>query len=175
MLGLFIFTDTEELLKEITDSLFAQKLQANEVIVERVVDGDTLVIKNASGEEERVRLLLVDTPESVHPNKPVQLFAKEASSFAKEKLEGEKVKLELGNPETDKYDRLLGYVWIDDVNFNQLLIEEGYARVAYIYEPNTKYLDEFQDAQVEAKEDKVKIWSINGYVTENGFDMSVAE
>lgn len=72
MLGLFIFTDAEELLKEITDSLFAQKLQANEVIVERVVDGDTLVIK-----------------ESVHPNKPVQLFAKEASSFAKEKLEGE--------------------------------------------------------------------------------------
>lgn len=146
------------------------ELEKDEVIINRVVDGDTINVKFANGETESVRLLLIDTPESVHPNKPVQPFGEEASEFAKEVLqEGDVVTLEKGNPERDKYDRLLGYIWIDDVNFNQLMLEEGYARIAYVYEPNTKYLDEFEKAEKKAKSEGKNIWSIPGYV-ESEFD-----
>ncbi|WP_121639697.1 thermonuclease family protein [Virgibacillus sp. Bac330] len=169
----FFFFDGDELLVDIKHYFTEQELQAEEVVVKRVVDGDTIVIQNAKGEEERVRFLLLDTPESVHPRKPVQPFGKEASNFVKEQLEGETVQIELGDPETDKYGRLLAYIWVDDVNFNQLLIEKGYARVAYVYEPNTKYLDAFREAEQEAKEQEINIWSVKDYVTEEGFDMSV--
>lgn len=141
------------------------ELEQNEVIINRVVDGDTVNVQLPNGESESVRLLLIDTPESVHPNKPVQPFGEEASAYAKEILkEGDTVTLEIGNPERDKYDRLLGYIWIDDVNFNQLMIEEGFARIAYVYEPNTKYLDEFERAEKKAEAEGKNIWSIPGYV-----------
>ncbi len=146
------------------------ELEKDEVIISEVVDGDTVKVEFANGDTESIRLLLIDTPESVHPNKPVQPFGKEASDYAKEVLqEGDVVTLEKGNPERDKYDRLLGYIWIDDVNFNQLMIEEGYARVAYVYEPNTKYLEEFEQAENDAKSKEENIWSIPGYV-DNEFE-----
>lgn len=149
-------------------------LQKDEAIISRVVDGDTVLVITDEGKEERVRLLLIDTPESVHPSKPEELYGKEASDYAKEYLkQGQKITLERGNPERDRYDRLLGYIWVDDVNFNQHMIEKGYARVAYVYEPNTRYLDEFKRAEKLAKEKGLKIWSIDGYVTDKGFDMSV--
>lgn len=149
-------------------------LEEYEAEVVRVVDGDTVIVKTDEGVEERVRLLLIDTPESVHPTEPEQLFGKESSEYAKEILkEGDVVKLEIGKPERDRYDRLLAYIWIDDVNFNQLMIEKGYARVGYVYEPNTKYLKEFEEAEIKAKNKKENIWSIDGYVKDDGFDMSV--
>lgn len=176
VLGLLGFSDvsiSKGFINDVTSiasSLFEQdttnkELEKNEVTVAHVVDGDTISVILSNGEKESVRLLLIDTPESVHPNKPVQPFGKEASNFAKETLqEGQTVTLEKGNPERDKYGRLLGYIWIDDTNFNQLMIEKGYARVAYVYEPNTKYLDEFKKAEHKAKERKLNIWSIPGYV-----------
>lgn len=149
-------------------------LEEDEVIISRVIDGDTLLIINSKGKEERVRLLLIDTPESVHPTEPAQKYGKEASNFAKQHLkQGKKVVLERGNPEKDKYGRTLGYVFVDGVNFNELILENGYARVAYVHEPNTKYLKEFKQAEIRAKESKINIWSIPGYVTSKGFDMSV--
>ncbi|RKJ31146.1 thermonuclease [Butyricicoccus sp. 1XD8-22] len=151
-----------------------ETLKEDEVIIGRVVDGDTIIVINSDGKEERVRMLLIDTPESVHPTEPEQKFGKEASDFAKEYLkQGQKVVLERGNPEKDKYGRTLGYVFVDGVNFNMLMLEKGYARVAYVYEPNTKYLNEFKQAEKRAKEKKLNIWSISGYVTDRGFDMSV--
>lgn len=149
-------------------------LEERQAEIVRVIDGDTVVVKTDKGEEERIRLLLIDTPESVHPTEPEQLFGKESSDYAKEVLrEGDIVKLELGNPERDHYERLLAYIWIDDINFNQLMIEKGYARVGYVYEPNTKYLKEFEEAEIKAKNKKENIWSIDGYVKDDGFDMSV--
>lgn len=149
-------------------------LEEYEAEVIRVVDGDTIIVKTGEDVEERIRLLLIDTPESVHPTEPEQLFGKESSDFAKEIIkEGDIDTLEIGNPDRDHYDRLLAYVWIDDVNFNQLMIEKGYARVGYVYEPNTKYLNEFEEAEKNAKNKKENIWSIDGYVTDDGFDMSV--
>lgn len=113
-------------------------LAKDEVLIGRVIDGDTVLVINNEGKEERVRLLLIDTPESVHPTEPEEKFGKESSDYAKSYLkQGQKVVLERGNPEKDKYGRTLGYIFVDGVNFNQHMIEKGYARVAYVYEPNT--------------------------------------
>jgi micrococcal nuclease len=131
--------------------------------VTRVVDGDTIKVQ-INGQEETIRLLLIDTPETVHPNKPVQPFGPEASAFVKELLEGEKVKVELGISERDKYGRLLAYVYTESGEMvNELLLAKGLARVAYIYEPNTKYIDEFYAIQKKAQKENVGIWSIENY------------
>ena len=76
----------------------------------RVVDGDTIILSNG----ERVRLIGVDTPETKHPNKPVQYFGKEASAFSKRMVEGKEVTLEYGQQKRDKYGRLLAYVYLMD-------------------------------------------------------------
>jgi len=152
------------------------ELEKDEALIVRVIDGDTVIVLTSEGKEERVRLLLIDTPESVHPEEPVEKFGPESSKYAKEYLKaGDRVTLEKGNPERDKYERLLAYIWKDGVNFNLHMVKQGYAKVAYVFEPNTKYLDEFLEAQKKAKEKQMNIWSIDGYVTNEGFDMSVVE
>lgn len=137
--------------------------------VTKVTDGDTITVE-VDGKEEKVRLLLVDTPETVHPSKPVQPFGKEASSFAKDTLDGKDIELELDVSERDKYGRLLAYVWVDGQMFNELLLKEGLARVAYVYAPNVKYVDQFREIQDKARKDEKGIWSIENYATEQGFD-----
>lgn len=138
--------------------------------ITRVVDGDTM--KVAIGDkEETIRLLLVDTPETKHPDLPVQPFGPEASQFAKEQLENKQVQLELDVSERDKYGRLLVYLWKDDVMFNELLLQEGLARVAYVYPPNIKYVDQFREIQQEAQQQEIGIWSIENYATEDGYDV----
>ncbi|MEB6549286.1 thermonuclease family protein [Heyndrickxia sporothermodurans] len=156
------------------------QLREAKASIVRAVDGDTVIVRfsegDLKGKEERIRLLLIDTPESVHPSKEPEWLGKESSDYAKQYLkEGQKVTVEIGNPERDRYDRLLGYIWVDGVNFNQHMIEKGYARVAYVYPPNTKYLEEFEKAEEKAKKKKVGIWGVSGYVTEKGFDMSVIQ
>ena len=70
----------------------------------------------------------------------------------------------------DKYGRLLAYVYIDGKSVQEQLLKEGLARVAYVYPPNTRYLSEFEEAQEEAKEKGIGIWSIENYVTDRGFN-----
>ncbi|WP_228485667.1 thermonuclease family protein [Thermaerobacillus caldiproteolyticus] len=119
--------------------------------VVKVVDGDTLRVK-VGKKEETVRMLLIDTPESVHPTKPVQPFGLEASRYVKSLLpKGTNIELELDVRERDKYGRLLAYVWFGNTMVNELLLKKGYARVAYVFEPNTKYVDEFRKIQDEAR------------------------
>ncbi len=138
--------------------------------VTKVVDGDTFKV-DYEGKEETIRLLLIDTPETVHPNKPEQPFGKEASDFMKEKLTGKRVELELDVSERDKYGRILAYTYDLEGNMlNEQLLEKGLARVAYIFPPNTKYVDRFQEIQKEAQQKEVGIWSIENYVTEDGFE-----
>lgn len=137
--------------------------------VTRVVDGDTVEI-NLDGKTEDVRLLLVDTPETVHPNKPVQPFGPEASQFAKDKLAGEQVRIEYDGPKRDNYDRLLTYIWVDGNNFNKMLLEEGLARYAYVYDPPYTHSSAFMKAQNQAKSAGRGIWSRDNYVTNDGFN-----
>ncbi|MEQ6390389.1 thermonuclease family protein [Bacillaceae bacterium S4-13-58] len=142
--------------------------------VTRIVDGDTIEI-SINGKEESVRLLLVDTPETKHPSLPVQEYGPEASQFAKTKLLGKQVQLEYDGPKRDKYDRLLGYLWVGGKTFNEMLLEEGLARIAYIYYPPYTHYDAYVKAENRAKSAKKGIWSIDGYVTADGFNSSEPE
>ena len=136
--------------------------------ITKVVDGDTMHIL-IDGKEETIRLLLVDTPETVSPSQPIQPFGPEASSFAKRTLNGKKVEIEIDVSERDKYGRLLCYLYIGDQMFQEMLLEQGLARVAYIYPPNVKYVDEFRNIQRKAQLKAKGIWSIENYAQEDGF------
>jgi len=135
-------------------------MQSNLYSVSSVIDGDTIqvVIDN---EKETLRLIGIDTPETVDPRKPIQCFGKEASAKAKSLLSGKSVRLE-SDPtqgERDKYQRLLRYVFLEDgTNFNKLMISEGYAH-EYTYNIPYKYQSEFKQAQKEAEENKRGLWA----------------
>ena len=125
--------------------------------VKRIVDGDTIVI-DYNGKQEKVRLIGVDTPESVHPDKDKNNeYGKLASKYTKSKLEGKSVALEFDVQERDKYGRLLAYVYLDGKMFNKTLLEDGYAQVA-TYPPNVKYVDDFLKIEKKAKEINAGLW-----------------
>ena len=127
-----------------------------------VTDGDTIKVVLENGLSEKVRLILVDTPETKHPRLGVQPFGKEASAFTTKELTGKQVTLELDVEERDQYGRLLAYVWVGNSLFNEKLLEEGLARVA-VYPPNTRYVDQFRNVQAIAQEAGKGIWSIENY------------
>jgi micrococcal nuclease len=130
----------------------------NIYIVERVIDGDTLSLSSG----QTVRYIGIDTPEN--PNrKDEECFALNAYNKNRELVEGQKVYLEKDVSETDRYGRLLRYVWLVNENnekkafVNELLIEEGYA-VVLTYPPDIKYQDDFRLAEIEAKEKNLGLW-----------------
>lgn len=129
--------------------------------VASVVDGDTLKVA-IDGKEETLRLIGMNTPETVDPRRPVQCFGREASNKAKELLSGKKINLEADptQGERDKYGRLLRYVFLEDgTNFNQLMIAQGYAH-EYTYDSNPyKYQKEFKEAEKAARADQKGLWS----------------
>ena len=133
--------------------------QTEKVHIVRVVDGDTLVANNSQNEQIKVRLIGVDTPETVKPNTPVQPYGKEASDFSKEHLTDKNVFLEYDKEKEDRYGRTLAYVWLDkDTMFNELLVKKGLAREKY-YSPNGKYREIFEKAEQIAKSNNENIWS----------------
>jgi len=133
------------------------------------IDGDTIRVMY-EGKERKLRYLLIDTPELNHKQQGKQPFAEEATKRNDELLKSGNVEIEfdIGERE-DKYGRLLAYVYVDGKSVQQQLIEEGLARVAYIYPPNTKHLDPFKDAEGKAQQSGIGIWSIEDYVTNRGF------
>lgn len=136
----------------------------------RHVDGDTTVLK-INGKEQKVRFLLIDTPETVKPNTKVQPYGLEASKRTKELLSNaSEITFEYDKGDkTDRYGRALGYIFVDGTLLQKMLVSEGLARVAYVKEPNTKYLAELEQALEQAKSESLGIWSIPGYVTGRGF------
>jgi micrococcal nuclease len=123
----------------------------------RVIDGDTIVIE-IDGKQEKVRLIGVDTPETVHPQKPVEYFGKEASEFTRKMVESKRVRLEYDWQKRDKYRRLLAYVYLEDGTFlNAEIIKQGYG-FAYTRFP-FKYLEEFRQYEREARENNRGLWS----------------
>ena len=138
--------------------------------VKRVIDGDTLVV-SINNQDRRVRMLGVDTPETVHPKKGVQPYGKEASNFTKQSLTGRRVWLEYDSSPLDRYERHLAYIWlerpakIDESSirremFNARLLLEGYAKVMII-KPNKRYEDLFKKFQSEAQSSKRGLWALN--------------
>ena len=122
----------------------------------RVVDGDTIIVR-MYGKEERVRLIGVDTPETVQPKKPVEYFGKEASAFTKRMVEGKQVRIEYDQERRDKYGRLLAYIYLEDGTFlNAEILKQGYG-FAYTRFP-FKYLDEFRGYEKDARENSRGLW-----------------
>jgi endonuclease YncB( thermonuclease family) len=126
--------------------------------VQRVVDGDTFVATVRS-RRERIRVIGVDTPESVDPNRPDEPYGKEASSFAKHYLDGETVRLAGDAEPRDRYGRMLAYVWLRDGTFwNALLAAEGYAQQLTI-PPNVTYAPLFRRLVAEARRNDRGLWA----------------
>ena len=128
-----------------------------------MTDGDTFKI-DYNGEEKKVRLIGIDTPESVSPNKKKNNnYGEEASNYTKQILEGKNIYLEFDVQETDKYGRLLAYVYLEDgTMYNKELLEKGYAQVV-TYPPNVKYVEEFEAIQKKARENNVGFWAENAF------------
>lgn len=135
--------------------------------VTKVVDGDTIHVL-LDGKNQTIRLIGLDTPEVVDPRKTVQCFGKEASARAKELLTGKLVRLE-NDPtqgDTDKYKRLLRYVFMEDgTNFNKKMIEDGYGH-EYTYNLPYKYMEEFKQAEKDARIHKRGLWADNACTTQ---------
>ena len=128
--------------------------------ISSVVDGDTVKV-NIAGTVTTLRLIGMDTPETVDPRKPVQCFGKEASNKAKELLIGNKVRIEKDSSqgEFDKYGRTLAYIYREDgLFYNKYMIEQGYAH-EYTYGTPYKYQAEFKAAQKSAQTNLRGLWS----------------
>jgi micrococcal nuclease len=126
--------------------------------VTRVVDGDTVEVLY-NGKKEKVRLIGVDTPETVHPTKPVEYYGKEASAYTKQLLTGQSVDLEYDQTTRDKYGRLLAYLYraSDGLFVNLEIIKGGYGH-AYTVFPFAK-MDQFRQAEVEARSAGKGLWA----------------
>src|SRR5690554_3292424 len=112
-----------------TNQVTQEETQLEKAIIKSIVDGDTIKVELSGGQEETIRLLLIDTPETVSPNTPEQPFGKEASDYMQRTLIKDTViEIERGINERDKYDRLLAYIWKNGTNINKELIKEGLAR-----------------------------------------------
>ncbi|QQS86387.1 thermonuclease family protein [Staphylococcus carnosus] len=130
-----------------------------EVQVKRVIDGDTFIATDKNGKEIKVRMIGMDTPETVKPNTPVQPYGKEASDYSKKTLNHKTVYLEYDKEKHDQYGRDLAYVWLDkDHMYNKELVEKGLAREKY-FAPNGKYREVFKEAQKQAQDQNLNIWS----------------
>ena len=127
--------------------------------VERVVDGDTFIV-SIDGKSEKIRLIGVDAPESVHPDQRRNTAeGEEVSEYVRSLLENKRVYLEYDVSLTDQYNRVLAYVYLEGgkTMLNELLLEKGYATVMTV-QPNSRYADNFYEIQRKAREEKKGIW-----------------
>jgi micrococcal nuclease len=136
---------------------------ATNALVVRVIDGDTIEARIDGGNEiEKIRLLGINTPESVDPRRPVQCFGKEASKFAKQLMEGKRITLkeDVQADDRDKYGRLLRNILLEDgTDVNALLIKEGYAYAYVSFPLNKDRKAEMRRLEQEARTAKRGLWS----------------
>lgn len=138
--------------------------------VTRIVDGDTIVV-DIDGNSKTVRFVGVNTPETKHPTKGVEYYGKEASQFTTKMLEGKTVYLQKDVSDTDRYNRLLRFIWlnkpatntptneeIEKNMFNAILVANGYANVS-TYAPDNTYENIFITLENKAKENKIGMWA----------------
>lgn len=123
--------------------------------VQRVVDGDTLLLVGG----ERVRLIGIDTPESVKPDTPPEPFGHEASAFTKELAEGREVRLVFDRHREDQYGRTLAFVYIGDVLLNEEIVRQGYSRAETRFDFRSDFQTRFVAAEKEARAARRGIWS----------------
>ncbi len=126
-------------------------------LVVRVIDGDTIEVQ-IDAQTYRVRYIGMDTPETVHPGQPVMWFGPEATAANAHMVAGQTVYLEKDVSETDRYGRLLRYVFLaDGTHVNAELVRRGYAQVS-TYPPDVKYQELYQELQTVAREAERGLW-----------------
>lgn len=137
-----------------------QEINTSDLVeITRVIDGDTIEVSGVG----KIRLIGMDTPETLDPRKVVQCFGSEASVKAKEMLQGKKVRLEsdASQGDKDKYDRALRYIYLEDgTSFNKWMIENGFAH-EYTYTIPYKYQQQYKDAEKNARENNRGFWSVS--------------
>jgi micrococcal nuclease len=127
--------------------------------VVKVIDGDTLEIR-WNNRNERIRLIGVDTPETVHPRIGEEPYGREASNFTKSQLTGKQVLIELDVEPRDRYGRLLGYLYLTDGTFfNASLINQGFAQLM-TYPPNVRWVSLYQALQTNARTQNRGLWGL---------------
>lgn len=129
------------------------EIKKEKVKVSRVIDGDTIELSD----KRKVRYIGVNSPEATDTRANVKCLAQKAKEANQKLVEGKEIELEKDLSETDKYGRLLRYVWIDNEMVNKELVEEGWAEID-TYPPDLKYQEMFLNLEKEAKVNKLGIW-----------------
>lgn len=122
-----------------------------------VTDGDTIRI-NFKGISTPVRLIGIDTPEVNHPSEPIQCYGKEASQKLTSLINGKIVKIERDVSETDRYGRILAYIWLNEELINETMVKDGYA-FSSAYPPDIKYQSVLDAAEKYARTNELGLWS----------------
>ena len=154
IIGVF-FIEDEEIQKEDIAGIQQETLLYE---VTRVIDGDTIEVEK-DDEIYKVRMIGIDTPETVHPKKPVEYFGIEASNKLKEMIENKKVDLQTDQTQddVDRYGRLLRYVYLDGVDINLEMIKQGYA-FEYTYRIPYEKQEIYKQAEEFAKNNELGLW-----------------
>ena len=139
-----VFVLTNHLSKLSIKNITAEKPQ--KVKITRVIDGDTIVTENNG----------IDAPEKSQHN-PEKCLSDRATQKAKDLLEGQYVDLEKDVSDTDKYGRLLRYIWLNNQLINNTLVEEGYAKASF-YNPDIKYKLSLESSEIIAQQRKLGVW-----------------
>lgn len=126
-----------------------------EGVVARVIDGDTILLKSG----HRVTYIGVDTPEIVHPRKPVEPLGRRAYQLNRELVEGKRIKLDFDKRDRDRYNRVLAYVFSGDVFVNAELVRSGLARLTS-RTPGAKYALQLAEAEREARQENRGLWAL---------------
>ena len=135
-----------------------RRTPGHDAVVTRTVDGDTVYVEY-HGREIDVRLIGVDTPETVDPSQPVGCYGPQASHFTQRMLTGQPIRMEFDVERHDGYGRVLAYIWLRDHLFNQRLVAQGYAVVS-TYPPNVRYESRFEAAQAIAVRGDRGLWGV---------------
>ena len=125
----------------------------------KCVDGDTAKFEK-NNKVFTLRFLAVNTPETKSPKKGVEFYGKEASKYTCDRLEKAKtieIEYDKNSDRSDRYGRKLGWVFLDDKLLQKDLVENGYAKVEYVY-GKYKYLDELKELEKKAKKEKIGLW-----------------
>lgn len=136
-----------------TPTLTISPYEKERAKVTRIIDGDTIEIEG----KIKVRYIGVNTPELHDPKKPIECFGQTASDENKRLVEGKEVYMQRDVLDTDKYKRLLRYVWVGDVFVNDHLVRQGFAQVS-TFPPDVKYISQFLEAQTEARNNSRGLW-----------------
>ncbi len=126
-------------------------------LVTRVIDGDTIEV-DIAGTIYKVRYIGIDTPELDDKRPEFSALAQEATRYNRHLVAGKTIRLEEDVSETDRYGRLLRYVYVGDTFVNGELVRQGLAW-AKAYEPDIKYQDYLEEMETEAKRDKIGLWA----------------